>query len=139
MNVRNMPAMGMQHTDCTVEKCHKTFPPLFAPREAGDNEKALFLQRMYTCAAGKGHIISRRLIRVSAFGYVMVNIQFDGPDKRELTVTVYLLFLSVIRKKQPYLREHRQTDNHRSRNQKPHASFPASEQPEPADFRAFWF
>ena len=45
----------LQYADCTVEKCHKVFPPLFAPPKAGDNEKALFLQRMCTYAAGKGH------------------------------------------------------------------------------------
>ena len=33
----------LQYTDCTVEKCHKMFPPLFAPLQAGDNEKALLL------------------------------------------------------------------------------------------------
>ena len=27
---------SLQYTDCTVEKCHKVFPPLFAPPEAGD-------------------------------------------------------------------------------------------------------
>lgn len=45
----------LQYADCTVEKCHKVFPPFFAPPEAGDNEKALFLQRMCTCATGKRH------------------------------------------------------------------------------------
>jgi hypothetical protein len=40
---------SLQYTDCAVEKCHKVFPPLFAPQVAGDNEKALFLQRMCTC------------------------------------------------------------------------------------------
>jgi hypothetical protein len=35
---------------------------LFASACAGDNEKALSLQRMCTCAAGKGHEKSRGLI-----------------------------------------------------------------------------
>jgi hypothetical protein len=35
---------------------------LFASAFAGDNEKALLLQRMCTCAAGKGHEKSRGLI-----------------------------------------------------------------------------
>ena len=52
----------LQYTDCTVEKCHKTFPPLFAPQVAGDNEKALLPQRMCTYAAGKGHEKSQGLI-----------------------------------------------------------------------------
>jgi hypothetical protein len=56
---------------------------LFASACAGDNEKALSLQRMCTCAAGKGHEKSRGLICVSVPGYVMVSIQFDDPDKRE--------------------------------------------------------
>jgi hypothetical protein len=35
---------------------------LFASAFAGDNEKALSPQRMCTCAAGKGHEKSQRLI-----------------------------------------------------------------------------
>ena len=31
----------LQYADCTVEKCHRLFPPLFAPLQAGNNEKAL--------------------------------------------------------------------------------------------------
>ena len=50
---------------------------LFASAFAGDNEKALSLQRMCTCAEGKGHEKSRGLIRVSASGYVMVLIEFS--------------------------------------------------------------
>ena len=52
----------LQYADCTVEKCHKVFPPLFAPQVADDNEKALFLQRMCTYAEGKGHEKSQGLI-----------------------------------------------------------------------------
>ena len=48
-------------------------------------KKALLPQRMCTYAAGKGNEKSRGLIRVSVPGYVMVNIQFDEPDKRELS------------------------------------------------------
>ena len=43
---------------------------MFAPQVAGDNEKALFLQRMCTYAARKGHEKSQGLIRVSVPGYV---------------------------------------------------------------------
>ena len=50
------------------------------------DEKALLPQRMCTYAAGKEHEKSRRLIRVSAFGYVMVSIQFNDPDKLEFIV-----------------------------------------------------
>ena len=68
----------LQYADCTVEKYHKVFlPPLFAPRVAGDNEKALFLQRMCTYAAGKGHEKSRGLIRVSTLGYVKAIINLS--------------------------------------------------------------
>ena len=70
---------------------------LFASAFAGDNEKALSPQRMCTYAAGKGHEKSQQLIRVSAADYVMVNIQFDDPDKPESTVLIpsasNLLFL----------------------------------------------
>ena len=66
---------------------------LFASAFAGDNEKALSPQRMCTYAAGKGHEKSQQLIRVSAADYVMVNIQFNDPDKLEF-VFIYA-FLSV--------------------------------------------
>ena len=70
---------------------------LFASAFAGDNENALSPQRMCTYAAGKGHEKSQQLIRVSAADYVMVNIQFNDPDKLESTVLIpsasNLLFL----------------------------------------------
>ena len=55
------------------------------------DEKALLPQRMCTCAAGKGHEKSQRLIRVSAADYVMVNIQFDDPDKLEFILSYHVL------------------------------------------------
>ena len=45
-------------------------------------EKALFPQRMCTCAAEKGHEKSRGLIRVSVPGFVSL-IQLFDPDKLE--------------------------------------------------------
>ena len=63
---------------------------LFASAFAGDNGKALSLQRMCTYAAGKEHEKSRGLIRVSVPGYVMVNNQFDDPNKWEFVIKSHL-------------------------------------------------
>ena len=57
------------------------------------DEKTLLPQRMCTYAAGKGREKSRRLIRVSASGYVMVNIQLVIPINWKLSnayLSVYL-------------------------------------------------
>ena len=49
----------LQYADCTVEKCHRLFPPFGfrITRVIGliETKKALLPQRMCTCAAGKGH------------------------------------------------------------------------------------
>ena len=86
----------LQYADCAVEKCHRLFPPFGfrITRVIGliETKKALLPQRMCTYAAGKEHEKSRGLIRVSVPGYVMVNIQFDDPNKWEfveLTETAY--------------------------------------------------
>ena len=64
----------LQYADCTVEKCHRLFPPFGfrITRVIGliETKKALFPQRMCTYATGKGHEKSQRLIRVSVSGYV---------------------------------------------------------------------
>ena len=77
----------LQYADCTVEKCHRLFPPFGfrITRVIGliETKKALLPQRMCTYAVGKGHEKSQGLIRVSVPGYVMVSIQFDDPDKGE--------------------------------------------------------
>ena len=54
------------------------------------DEKALLPQRMCTYAAGKEHEKSRGLIRVSVPGYVMVNNQFDDPNKWEFVIKSHL-------------------------------------------------
>ena len=77
----------LQYADCTVEKCHRLFPPFGfrITRVIGliETKKALLPQRMCTYATGKGHEKSRGLIRKSALGYVMVSILFDDLDKRQ--------------------------------------------------------
>jgi hypothetical protein len=68
----------LQYADCTVEKCHRLFPPFGfrITRVIGliETKKALLPQRMCTYATGKGHEKSRGLIRESVSGYVMVSI-----------------------------------------------------------------
>ena len=80
----------LQYADCAVEKCHRLFPPfgLRITRVIGliETKKALLQQRMCTYAAGKEHEKSRGLIRVSVPGYVMVNNQFDDPNKWEFVI-----------------------------------------------------